>query len=115
MDKYRSLISELRDAEEVRDVVVSTIKKDAATLGKFSTCSESESKDIEKTVRRMFAASSTIGSSLRKVTMHLGGSALVAYALNAEDNLILLIESEADIARLKPLIEKFRAAARAES
>ncbi|MGB1698978.1 MAG: hypothetical protein ACPHRO_03415 [Nannocystaceae bacterium] len=115
MDKYRSLVTELRAYGEVRDVVVSTIKEGAVTLGKFSTCSESESKDIEKTVRRMFAASSTIGSSLRKVTMYLGGSALVAYALNPEDNLILLVESETDVERLEPEVEKFRAAALAES
>ena len=47
--------------------------------------------------------------------MYLGGSALVAYALNPEDNLILLVESETDIERLESEVEKFRAAALAES
>ena len=78
MDVYRSLVQELRSRSEVRDVVVSTVKEGSATLGQFSSCTASESKDIEKTVRRMFAASSTIGSSLRRVTMYLGASALVA-------------------------------------
>ena len=113
MDSYRALVTELRARPEVRDVVVSTIEEGSATLGKFSSCSASESKDIEKTVRRIFAASSTIGSSLRKVTMHLGASALVAHVLTPEVNLLLLVDSEADLDGLAPHLERFRAAASA--
>lgn len=111
MESYRSLVQELRTRPEVREVIVSTIKENSATLGQFSSCSASESKDIEKTVRRMFAASSTIGSSLRRVTMHLGASALVAYALTPEENLLMLVDGEASLDELLPYVEKFQAAA----
>lgn len=115
MDKYRALVAELSARPEVRDVVVSTIAEGNSTLGKFGVCSVSELKDIEKTVRRMFAASSTIGSTLRRVTMHLGSSALVAYVLSPEVNLLLFVESDANLDELAPHLENFCAVAAQES
>lgn len=85
-----ALIPAVESLPHVRDVVVSSTVEGVSTRGRFSVCSAAETRDVEKTVRRMLGASATIGSGLDRVILHFGGFQLVVVPLSAELNLLVL-------------------------
>ena len=88
MNAAQTLIDQLMDNAAVSDVVISATGDKVATTGRFTRCSASETLDIEKTVRRMLAASSTIGATLSQVTLHFGAQLLLAIPISAEVNVL---------------------------
>ena len=111
MNQAQDLVSRLLEMESVSDAFVSATGDQVATTGRFSSCSASESLDVEKTVRRMLAASSTIGATLSQVTLHFGVHVLLAVPLSTEVNVLVLVEERRDVDKVVIAIRGSRLAA----
>lgn len=106
MNAAQTLIDQLMDNAAVSDVVISATGDKVATTGRFTRCSASETLDIEKTVRRMLAASSTIGATLSQVTLHFGAQLLLAIPISAEVNVLVVLEDSGAIEEVVALVRR---------
>ena len=104
MNAAQTLIDHLMGAAAVSDAVISATGDKVATTGRFTRCSASETLDIEKTVRRMLAASSTIGATLSQVTLHFGAQLLLAVPVSAEVNVLVVLEDSGAIEEVVALV-----------